>query len=374
MLSGVLIVVAGTVATGAIDGGGFGRAESPTSVPAVVEGATTSRSTPTADPGAAPAAEPAAARQLTVIATGGADPGLPGDAAARLAPMRPFIAGFDLAICQLTGPASDGFAAALAATGYDRCAVASPRAFTGGLDSIVSSISALDAHRLGHSGIASDAVSSVPSVIEVNGIRVAHLSYTSGFDGPPPGAAVQSAVAVAAPETVIADALAARAAGAQAVMVSIDWGGSSGPAATASDRLRASATIAASGAVDLILGSGGHAVAPIQQIHGVWVAEDLGDSLAASGSVDGIALVCSIQSDTLGRITVQRPVAIPTHQSRGELGAVWPVWSTLASRRTGSAAGGAPSGPVPPATADLAASLARTRQVVGSFIPAGDPS
>jgi poly-gamma-glutamate synthesis protein (capsule biosynthesis protein) len=349
-------------------------------VPAVVESATTIRgatsttesTTTTTVPAASTTSATGDPPHVSLIATGDTDPTEPGDMAARLAPLRPFLAGFDLAICQLTRSVTPAAAAALAGVGYDRCAAASEHAFDAGLDGVRSAVAALDAAHLSQSGLAGDAGSTLPPPFEVAGIRLAHLSYTFGFDGAVPGPDAAWSVAVADPAKVVADATAERAAGARAVVVSIRWG-REGVAATSDYQRRIADAITASGVVDLILGSRSHVVQPIEQVHGVWVAYGLGDSATGTGAGDGIALVCTLQQAPDGHISVQRPVVIPTWQEPGASRTAWPVWSTLAARASGTSAGGALATAPEPSTAALAASLARTRKVVGPFVPAGDP-
>ena len=68
-------------------------------------------------------------------------------------------------------------------TGFDRCSLASNHSLDKGEAGIDSTLGALDAAGLGHAGMARTQAEAGPSLFEVHGTTIAHLSYTFGFNG-----------------------------------------------------------------------------------------------------------------------------------------------------------------------------------------------
>ena len=112
--------------------------------------------------------------------------------------VRDTLAGADLALCHLETPVTaDGelssypvFAApveitdAIAAAGYDSCSTASNHSLDGGTAGIGATLDALDRVGVAHAGTArSRAESRRITLLDVDGAKVAHLSYTFGFNG-----------------------------------------------------------------------------------------------------------------------------------------------------------------------------------------------
>ena len=116
--------------------------------------------------------------------------------------LRPFISSFDLAICHLEEPVAPPdedviippmrlsiaaeITTALAGAGYDRYSTASNHSLDRGVAGVDATVAAFAEAGIGQSGMATSADTVLPDLITVNGIRIAHLSYTFSFNGLPP--------------------------------------------------------------------------------------------------------------------------------------------------------------------------------------------
>lgn len=247
------------------------------------------------------------ADSFTVVATGDvlihpalteqaeADGGGTRDFEPLFAGIKPVIEGADLAICHMEVPlaTADGdfegyplfyappeVATAVAATGYDTCSTASNHTLDHGADGVATTLDALDAAKIGHTGSARNAQEAeTPLVREVNGVKVGQVSFTFGLnqgtEAPEPWM-VNDDLSVA---KVLDAARAARAAGAEVVIASIHWGNENQHDPTDTQREMAK-EILADPAVDLIVGHHAHVVQPFEKIGDKWVAYGLGNSVA----------------------------------------------------------------------------------------------
>jgi len=249
------------------------------------------------------------ARSFTLVATGdiishGAVAERAGAAARRTggdgwdyAPLfvriRPIIAGADLALCHLESPLSmhdddlsfrgtfrvpSSLADAIAGAGYDGCSLASNHALDSGASSVTATLHHMRRVGLATTGMADDPDAAGPAWFSPGGITVAHLSVTdlvNGRDLPvdPPWMVPHLDV-----DRVIADAAAARSAGAEFVVVSVHWGEEYRSDPT--DRQRsAGQRLLAAPEVDLVLGHHAHVVQPVVRRDGDAVAYGLGNLL-----------------------------------------------------------------------------------------------
>src|SRR5439155_6990481 len=146
-----------------------------------------------------------------------------------LAGVKRLVSTADLALCSLETPlASEGgpytyypafsvppqVATALAATGFDSCATASNHTLDGGAAGVRRTLDALDAAGIRHAGSArSAAEAATPDILGVRGVRVAHLSYTDGFNRPGAAAGTPWLANRTDPDAILAEARRARAAG-----------------------------------------------------------------------------------------------------------------------------------------------------------------
>jgi poly-gamma-glutamate capsule biosynthesis protein CapA/YwtB (metallophosphatase superfamily) len=74
-------------------------------------------------------------------------------------------------------------AATASATGYDTCSTASNHTFDHGEEGVRTTLDALDAAKIGHTGSARTEQESTKSLItEVNGVKVGQVSFTFAYN------------------------------------------------------------------------------------------------------------------------------------------------------------------------------------------------
>jgi len=355
--------------------------------------------TPTPEPTPTPTTPPDAV--FTLVAAGDVLLHTPVIDAARVAggydftpeltPIQPWIVGADLALCHLEVPiAPEGtspsgypmfgaplqIAAALSATGWDGCSTASNHSLDRGAAGITATLDALDAADLGHVGTARSAEeAAAPEVYRLvragQTIQVAHLAATYGTNGLPiPSGAPWSVNLIDTP-TIIAQATAARAAGADIVVVSVHC-----CVEYVSDpterQVEVAAELAASGVVDLVIGHHAHVPQPIVELaggprgEGMWVAYGLGNFISNQGSH------CCVASSDSGLLML----ATFTKPANGPVGVTGVSWTSVTVDRGGGypvqplsalVAGGQGSGSM--SAAELAERHARVTAVVGPAAP-----
>ncbi|MFE6711914.1 CapA family protein [Streptomyces sp. NPDC057695] len=296
------------VATGCTGGGGPGAGGAPS------PGATAGRpdSARPAAPSAAPGG-PSAPAGFTLVASGDVlphdsiirraaeDAGGDGyDFAPMLAGVKSVVSRADLALCHMEtvygeeGGPYTGYpafksppevAAALGATGYDSCSTASNHTLDDGAAGLGRTLDALDRAGVRHAGSARTAEEAArPTLLKAGGATVAQLAYTYDTNGHPLPEGRPWAVQVLDERKVIADARAARAAGADVVVVSLHWGTEW---QTEPDErqlaLGRSLTASRSGGrpdVDLILGTHAHVPQAYEKVNGTWIVYGMGDQIA----------------------------------------------------------------------------------------------
>ena len=290
-----------------------------------------------------------------------------------LAPIAPVLEGADLAICHLEvtlAGSGDGLssyprfrapaalATDLAEAGFDGCSVASNHALDFGEQGVVATLDALDAAGLRHAGTArSPEEDQVPARYEADGIQIAHLSYAYGFNGFTRPAGKEWLVDQIDPALILRDAVSARAAGAEVVIVSLHWGNEYAHDVTAAQQAVADALAASPGAVDLVVGSHAHVVQPISKVGSMWVVWGMGNLLSNNSPAgccrdevtDGVVVTVGIGDlDAPGG-----PVGVTSV-------AVTPTWNERAGFRVLPIAATVADGTAPDLVADLRSSYART--------------
>lgn len=287
-------------------------------------------------------APPAVARGFTLVASGAVLPYAAAvdragyDARGNGHDFRPMLAGAqgavytaDLALCHLetaedaraAQPGTGGhpvagsppeLAEALVATGYDSCSTASGHASDGGAATVRRALDAMDRAGLRHAGTArTESEARALTLLRAGPATVAHLAYTYPTDGTrlPPGQ--PWAVNLIDEGRILADARAARQAGADVVVVSLHWGtgGQDTP-----DRLQVALaerlTAARTGGrpdIDLVLGTGAHVPQPYEKVNGTWVAYGLGDQVTGTSSDDRSTRNGRGNESTLARFTFTPP-------------------------------------------------------------------
>ncbi|MGW1934032.1 CapA family protein, partial [Streptomyces sp. NPDC001919] len=222
------------------------------------------------------------------------------DFAPMFAGVRSVVSGADLALCHMEtvygeeGGPYTGYpaftsppevAAALGATGYDSCSTASNHTLDDGAAGLGRTLDALDRAGVRHAGSARTAEEAArPTLLEAGGATVAQLAYTYGTNGYPLPEGRPWAVRLLDERQVVADARAARAAGADVVVVSLHWGTEW---QTEPDErqlsLGRSLTASQSGGrpdIDLILGTHAHVPQAYEKVNGTWIVYGMGDQIA----------------------------------------------------------------------------------------------
>ncbi|MCL1838919.1 MAG: CapA family protein [Propionibacteriaceae bacterium] len=222
-----------------------------------------------------------------------------------LSPISDWINGADVAICQLEVPlAPPGkpirtypiFAApsqiipGLAKTGWDGCATATNHSLDQGWDGVKTTVNALTANQMGNSGMAlsaSDAEAAQLYRLESGDqtLTIAHLSTSYGFNGFQLPKDKPWAVAKNNVKQITKRAKAARAAGADIVLLSVHYGPEyvTKPSSAQQDFVKA---IAKTGEIDAFIGGHPHVVQPIAKVpggvggRGMWVAYSLGNLIS----------------------------------------------------------------------------------------------
>jgi hypothetical protein len=212
-----------------------------------------------------------------------------------LSGVKQVVTAADLAICHLEVPLAgpqgpfSGWpafnsppevATALADAGYDACSTASNHVLDRGQEGVRSTLDVLDAAGIVHTGSArTQQEAATARVIEVNGARVGHVSFTFGFNGFRLPSGMPWLANRLDVDAVLAAARAAKGAGADVVVASLHWGNEYESQPTATQRSMARALLA-DDAVDLIIGHHAHVVQPFEVIGGKWVAYGLGNHVA----------------------------------------------------------------------------------------------
>ncbi|MFE2262503.1 CapA family protein [Streptomyces griseosporeus] len=216
-----------------------------------------------------------------------------------LAGIKPVVSRADVALCHMeTVYGADGvytgypafksppeIADALAATGYDGCSTASNHTLDDGADGIRHTLDALDGAGVRHAGSArTQAEANSVTLLRAGPAMVAHLAYTYGTNGHPLPPGQPWAVNLIDPARIVADARAARKAGADVVVVSVHWGTEwqDAPDRQQLDLARVLTASRSDGRpdIDLILGTHAHVPQAYEKVNGTWVVYGMGDQIA----------------------------------------------------------------------------------------------
>jgi poly-gamma-glutamate synthesis protein (capsule biosynthesis protein) len=290
----------------------------------------------------------------------------------------PLVQRADLAICHLETPVAppgealstyplfgvpSEIAQAIAWAGYDRCSTASNHTLDRGTRGIDATLAALDAAGVDHSGSARSPIEAADVLLTVNGVRVAHLSYTYWFNGLrlPKGEPWRSNVLD--PARVLADVALARSWGAEYVIVSAHWGDEARHAVSAFQD-RVARAITGPGGADLVLGHHAHVVQPVGAVNGRWVVYGLGNHVSNMGaskmfgppSQDGAVVEIRVTEAPGGGFVTGQPV-------------IWPTWVDRSSHVIVPLRQALADPTLPAARRQVyEQSVARTSNVVGPFL------
>ena len=245
-----------------------------------------------------------------------------------------WVAGADLALCHLEVPvappgvppsgypvfrAPKEIVRDLGEQGWDGCSTASNHAADAGYDGLVATLDAFDRAGMGHVGTARDRRESRGAQYyelrrDGRTVTVAHLSATYGLNGlePPRGA---WSVDLIDPARIVRQARAARAAGADLVVVSLHDGVEYVTEPTEHQR-ETTRALARSRQVDLVIGHHAHVPQPVERLRGgprgdgMWVAYGLGNLLSNQGAD------CCVPASAVGLLMVADIVQPPEGRTR----------------------------------------------------------
>jgi poly-gamma-glutamate synthesis protein (capsule biosynthesis protein) len=276
-LLGVALVVATTAACAQTDGLSAGRSAAPAVAPPTR--ATTLSVVAAGDL----FVQPKLTAQAAVDAQMAGKPGH--DFTQILAAITPTVREADLAICHVEQPlappegpftgwptfsAPPELADAAADAGFDTCSTASNHTLDYGEEGVQRTLDNLDRVGLRHSGSArSAAEAATPNLIEVHGVKIAHLAYTFSFNGirPPPDKPwIANPIDVT---KIRADAHAAKQAGAEIVVLSMHWG-TEYQNQPDEGQVGLAAELLADPDIDLIIGMHVHVVQPKRSATSGW--------------------------------------------------------------------------------------------------------
>ncbi len=266
-----------------------------------------------------------------------------------LEPIAPIVGAADFAICHLEVPLSPDstnlssypqfqspaeLADAIAGAGYDSCSVASNHTIDKGETGVRNTLGVLDAAGLQHAGAARGPEEDVPSLYDINGVTVGHLSYTYGLNGLVVPSGKGYLVNVTGTDQILADAAWAKQNGAEFVVVSMHWGVEYTVDPTSTQRQQAEA-ILASPDVDFILGHHAHVIQPIGRVGNEYVVYGMGNFLSnqRSGNVrvgteDGVIVQAKVWEQPDGTFSVSYIDYTPTYVEAGTF-RILPVAETL---------------------------------------------
>jgi poly-gamma-glutamate capsule biosynthesis protein CapA/YwtB (metallophosphatase superfamily) len=243
-----------------------------------------------------------------------------------LAGIRSVVSRADLALCHMetvygangdytgypTFKSPPEVAQALAATGYDGCSTASNHSLDDGSGGIRRTLDALDHVGVRHAGSArTEAEARTVTVLRAGSAKVAHLAYTYDTNGLPLPKGQPWAVDLMDEKKILADARAARKAGADVVVVSLHWGTEWQDEPDEQQvALARDLTAARTGGrpdVDLILGTHAHVPQAYEKVNGTWVVYGMGDQIAGEMFNNEGAQDPRGNQSTLGRFTFAPP-------------------------------------------------------------------
>jgi Bacterial capsule synthesis protein PGA_cap len=257
------------------------------------------------------------------------------DFAPLFAPVTAMLSSADIAICHMEMPigapgdrpgvygrspfggnlilAPYEIAEGLRRAGFDRCSTASNHSNDLAEPGIDTTLAALDSAGITHVGTARSPAEAATSIITVNGVRLAHLAYTRYSNTVLPGEPWRVNFA-ATPAQVAADVNAARAAGAEVVVVSLHLSKELMSAPIPEDRQFVT-DLTALAHIDLVIQHGPHVIQPVEQVNGTWVYWSVGNFISGMGTpssgkysdlrtLDGLAAAARFTESSSGAFTV----------------------------------------------------------------------
>ena len=227
------------------------------------------------------------------------DPARDFDYTSQLAALRPLLADVDWAVCHMEVSLSadntrlrpypvfrapGDIARDAKEIGYDTCTTASNHVLDHGPDGVAETLDVLDEAGLVHTGSARSAVEAAENIwTELGNVRLAHISYSYGFNGFSVPTSTPWLSNLIDEERILEHAANARRQGAEFIVVSLHWGEQYQHAPNWQQK-ELGPRLLASPDVDLIIGHHAHVIQRIDRIDGEWLVYGLGNLLSASSS------------------------------------------------------------------------------------------
>ncbi len=257
--------------------------------------------------------------------------------------VRPLVRAADVALCHEEVPfaapgqapqnfpvfaAPPAIAPWIASMGFDACTTASNHTLDQGYDGLVRTADLLDRHGVRHVGtFRSRAERRQPVVLTTDaGVRVGIVAGTYGLNGFPLPEGREWSVSMADPRNLLAQARAARRAGADVVVVHLHHGVEYSHQPTP-EQAALVERLTRSPAVDLVLGEHAHVVQPVTRVNGTWVFFGMGNLVGQQettrpATYEGILADVTLVERRDGRFRVGRAAYHPigwNHVSTGPI-------------------------------------------------------
>jgi poly-gamma-glutamate synthesis protein (capsule biosynthesis protein) len=249
------------------------------------------------------------------------------------AALRPLVERADLAVCHEEVPfaapgasyenypvfsAPPAIAGWIGSMGWDLCTTASNHSVDQGYDGLVRTADLLERAGVGHVGTFRTLAERRTPVIFTTaaGVRIGVVSGTFGLNGFPLPAGRPWSVSLWDSQNLIAQARAARNAGADIVIVKYH-GGTEYDAQPSAEQVALVRALTASPYVDLVAGEHAHVVQPITKVNGKWVVYGLGNMVAQNEvsrprTYEGISVRFTFREGPHGWV-VDRAAYVPTY-------------------------------------------------------------
>ncbi len=250
------------------------------------------------------------------------------------AALRPLIRDADLALCHEEVPfalpgrplqsypvfaAPPQIAPWIASIGFDACTTASNHAVDQGFEGLQHTADLLEAHGVEPIGTFRTARERREPVILTTeqGVRVGVVAGTYSLNGFPLPEGRPWSVSMWDQRNLLDQAQAARAAGADIVVVHLHGGDEYSHLPNA-DQVALVERLTASPAVDLVLGEHAHVVQPITKVNGTWVVYGMGNMIAQQEpdrprTYEGITVRFEFRERPDGRFRVTEAAYVPTY-------------------------------------------------------------
>jgi poly-gamma-glutamate synthesis protein (capsule biosynthesis protein) len=250
-----------------------------------------------------------------------------------LGAVAPVLREADLAICHMEQPLAEPegpftgwplfsappqLADAAATAGFDTCSTASNHSLDTDVAGVERTLDNLDRVGLAHHGTArSKKEARTPNIVDVRGVPVAQLSYTTTYNGIPLPEGKPWVANALDPAAILADARRARVAGAEIVIVSLHWG-TEYQVEPDDGQLGLARQLLGRPEIDLIVGHHVHVVQPLEKLGDKWVAYGMGNLTARfpdgspANTQDAIVPTFTFDEVQPGQWKVTAVEAVPT--------------------------------------------------------------